>query len=88
MVQLPLLSRLGFPRSYLAEGLGGRGARGEAVGPGGHLRGAGVSIGALSRGYFLTEDRGSPVAVLPILGVYLIAQRQIVESFAMSGVKG
>ncbi len=28
------------------------------------------------------------LAVLPILGVYLIAQRQIVESFAMSGVKG
>jgi multiple sugar transport system permease protein len=28
------------------------------------------------------------VAVLPILIVYLIAQRQIVESFAMSGVKG
>ena len=28
------------------------------------------------------------LAVLPILAVYLIAQRQIVESFAMSGVKG
>lgn len=28
------------------------------------------------------------VAVVPILIVYLIAQRQIVESFAMSGVKG
>jgi hypothetical protein len=25
---------------------------------------------------------------VPILGIYLIAQRQIVESFAMSGVKG
>ncbi len=32
-----------------------------------HLRCAGVSNGTLSRGYFLTEDRGSPVAVLPIL---------------------
>ncbi len=28
------------------------------------------------------------LAVLPILVVYLIAQRQIIESFAMSGVKG
>lgn len=28
------------------------------------------------------------LAVLPILGVYLIAQRQIIESFALSGVKG
>jgi len=28
------------------------------------------------------------LAVLPILAVYIIAQRQIVESFAMSGVKG
>lgn len=28
------------------------------------------------------------LAVVPILAVYLIAQRQIVESFAMSGVKG
>jgi multiple sugar transport system permease protein len=28
------------------------------------------------------------LAVVPILGVYLIAQRQIIESFAMSGVKG
>ena len=28
------------------------------------------------------------LAVVPILGIYLIAQRQIVESFAMSGVKG
>ncbi|RYH07199.1 carbohydrate ABC transporter permease [Tropicimonas sp. IMCC6043] len=28
------------------------------------------------------------LAVLPILIVYLIAQRQIIESFAMSGVKG
>ncbi|MGJ8534548.1 MAG: carbohydrate ABC transporter permease [Alphaproteobacteria bacterium] len=28
------------------------------------------------------------LAVIPILGVYLIAQRQIIESFAMSGVKG
>ena len=28
------------------------------------------------------------LAVLPVLTIYLIAQRQIVESFAMSGVKG
>jgi multiple sugar transport system permease protein len=28
------------------------------------------------------------LAVVPILGIYLIAQRQIIESFAMSGVKG
>lgn len=28
------------------------------------------------------------LAVVPILVVYLIAQRQIIESFAMSGVKG
>ncbi|WMS42242.1 carbohydrate ABC transporter permease [Acuticoccus sp. MNP-M23] len=28
------------------------------------------------------------LAVVPILAVYIIAQRQIVESFAMSGVKG
>jgi multiple sugar transport system permease protein len=28
------------------------------------------------------------LAVVPILGIYVIAQRQIIESFAMSGVKG
>jgi multiple sugar transport system permease protein len=28
------------------------------------------------------------LAVLPVLGVYLLAQRQIMESFALSGVKG
>jgi multiple sugar transport system permease protein len=28
------------------------------------------------------------LAVIPILGIYLIAQRQIIESFALSGVKG
>ena len=28
------------------------------------------------------------LAVVPILGIYLIAQRHIIESFAMSGVKG
>jgi multiple sugar transport system permease protein len=28
------------------------------------------------------------LAVIPIFIVYLIAQRQIIESFALSGVKG
>lgn len=28
------------------------------------------------------------LAVVPVLGIYIIAQRQIIESFAMSGVKG
>jgi multiple sugar transport system permease protein len=28
------------------------------------------------------------LAVIPVLGIYLIAQRQVIESFALSGVKG